>query len=443
MKRRALHPIVYFSVIFLVLAGIQSYFLYNTVLLKKGDIKQRAIKLLKNIDNDSDFMEKFHWDERLYKWYRQPQKKLSKEGLEFEVRKLNDSLLPSLKLFVERQYRTSGLRLAFKKELIRVKDAATLKKIVAEPLIIFETDPKPINNFLLSESNWESTYSSTVKDDDFQSFSPRDIKTTVTSTQQHSYIIEQAIYYDVLNMNYILFKELWGLFLVAVLLMVMMLWLYFLSYKKYQEQRLQVILLHDTIDNISHEFKTPLATLKIASKQLQRIYSEETIALVERQIHRLEHLLKPLDNEEEEIGTTTKEQLITFLKDYEMLYNHINWKVIVDVPTCINLNPSEVETILGNLIENSIKYGSRSIIVIVRKKEDRILIEVNDDGPGISKNEQHRIFDKYYRVATQNIHNVKGLGVGLYLVHKIVKKYNGTLEVFSDLNKGCKINIQI
>lgn len=444
MKKVKLHPVVYFSLIFLVLVMIQSYFLYNTVLLKKNEIKIRAKELLNEKDDDKLFMDNGKWEDKLYTniYLKLKGREISIKELEDNFRKRQDSFAPILKDFTDKRYNSSGIRLAIRKQLNSVTDATTKQKIVSQPLIIYETDPKPENLYGLSDSKWESNYSSTSISDG-QLTVDRTLLPKSTVEVKVSFLIDQSIYFDVLNMRQILFKELWGLFLGEILLLLTVLWLYYLSYRKYRQQKKQVSILHDTIDNISHEFKTPLATLKVASMQLKRSYSDDTLALMDRQVTRLEHLLKPLDDMPEEQSMVTREQLEMFLGDYLLLHTGIMWEIDLKIRDTLKVTLAEAEIILGNLIDNSIKYGSTVVKVQVHQPEDVLTVVVKDNGIGIPKGEQLRIFDKYYRVFTENIHHVKGLGVGLYLVRSIVKKYKGTLEVVSEPEKGCSIKIQL
>ena len=454
MKNLRKHPILYFSLLFVVLAAIQSYFLYNTVLLKKNEIKSKAKAIFEKSTVDYSFLEDTRWDESLYLWQEFDSKAAARQHFETEMKLKNDSFARELRAYVKQQYKESGLELAFKKELLGVYDKTNNQQIVSKPIVIYTTNPKPIANYLLSESKWESTESNSTTETqrdtlNTKSFDDRiDIARTyeksVSKTDERSYVIQQAMYYDILNMNMILFKELWGLFAVSIFIMIMVLVLYFQSYKKYNEQRKQVLLLHDTIDNISHEFKTPLATLKIASKQIQKAYNTETLTLMDRQINRLEHLLKPLNTEDFKNNYATKTQIVAFTDDYKTLCPNINWHVSIETLTDeLKINSADIETILGNLIDNSIKYGGKNIQISIFQNENALRIDVIDDGIGIAMNEQKYIFDKYYRVPINNIHSVKGLGVGLYLVSKIAQKYNGSIHVKSNLGKGCHLSIEL
>lgn len=453
MKVKKLHPILYFSLLFIVLVAIQSYFLYNTVLLKKNEIKGKAQEIFEKSAVDYSFLEDTRWDESLYLWQNFESKEAAQKQFTAKMKVMNDSLAPLLQKFIKKKYKETGLKLAFKKELLGVYDKSHHQQIITKPITIYSTNPKPVANYLLSESKWESTYSSSTIISEKDTLNTKNLgdridivrtyEKSVSNLTEHSYIIQQAIYYDILNMNTILFKELWGLFLVSVVLMILVLWLYYQSYKKYKEQRMQVLLLHDTIDNISHEFKTPLATLKIALKQMRFSKNEETLEIMDRQMLRLENLIKPLDDDFGNAEFVTENQVINLLKDIEILYSEINWNISVDLTDSLPMNLFELETILGNLIENSVKYGATSIHVSVHQEFKKVEIKVKDNGMGIAKNEHRKILDKYYRVATHNIHNVKGLGLGLYMVQKIVAKHQGTLTVNSTIGKGCEIIITL
>lgn len=453
MKKQKTHPILYFSLLFVVLVAIQFYFLFNTVVLKTNEIKWQAKEILVGKSIEYTFLEDGDWDERLYELNSFSNESKKREILDDNIAKLKDSVANKIQEFVEQQYEQTGFKLAFKKELIRIYDNNSAQEIIKKPIVLFSTQIQPVKNYLLSESKWESTYSSTFSESEKEIFSSIELNGNngssnasqkLDSTNKNlSYTIEQAIYYDVLNMNFILFKQLWGLFLVSIVLLVLVLWLYFQSYKKYNEQRAQVVLLHDTIDNISHEFKTPLATLKIALKQLRFQKTDETLDILDRQIIRLENIVKPLEENFEEHQQVTNDQILSIVTDFERMYPEIQWKFSVEVDERTSMSHFDMETILRNLIENSLKYGGKFIQIDVIQKDEYLEIGVKDDGIGISKYEHQNVLEKYYRVSTNNIHNAKGLGLGLYLVNKIVQKYNGNLTVNSALGQGCEILIRI
>jgi two-component system phosphate regulon sensor histidine kinase PhoR len=91
-----------------------------------------------------------------------------------------------------------------------------------------------------------------------------------------------------------------------------------------------------------------------------------------------------------------------------------------------------------NLIDNANKYSPSNprIIVATRKANNQVIIEVKDSGLGMSKESMKKVFEKFYRVSTGNVHNVKGFGLGLNYVKSIIEKHGGAVEVESEIGKG-------
>ena len=102
-----------------------------------------------------------------------------------------------------------------------------------------------------------------------------------------------------------------------------------------------------------------------------------------------------------------------------------------------------METVIKNLCENSVKYGASRILIELKTIQNKLEITISDNGIGMEKKELNSIFEKFYRIQSNNIHNSKGLGLGLFFVKKIIENYNGKIEVSSVVNEGTIFKIFI
>jgi len=220
----------------------------------------------------------------------------------------------------------------------------------------------------------------------------------------------------------------------------------------------------DFINNMTHEFKTPVSTIMIASEALRDpeiledktrigrlagIIYDENVRLgnhIERvlSIARLEK--KELKLEEEEVDMNA---LIAAVADSMSL--QLQKK---EVRLTLNLNAAKpvvkgdelhLSNVIYNLIDNANKYsiGSPKITLNTRNSGNKLIIEVEDEGIGMTKEQSKRAFDQFYRVPTGNLHDVKGFGLGLNYVQDIVTQMNGTIKVRSEKDKGTVFEIII
>ena len=219
----------------------------------------------------------------------------------------------------------------------------------------------------------------------------------------------------------------------------------------------------DFINNMTHEFKTPVSTIMIASEALRDqeivadrsritrlaniIYEENArlgshiervlnVARIEKNDFKLEK--KPLDVNEM-INIVIDSMALKLQKhDVQLTLNldAVNAVVLADELHFSNL--------IYNLIDNAIKYSSSTpeISITTENKGEQILINVADKGIGMSRDQQTKIFEQFYRIPTGNLHDVKGFGLGLSYVNTIVKRLNGVISVRSEKDKGSEFELK-
>jgi signal transduction histidine kinase len=215
----------------------------------------------------------------------------------------------------------------------------------------------------------------------------------------------------------------------------------------------------DFINNITHELKTPLSTLSISTKILERkeIRDNEQnfdnlVATISRQNNRLQQLIdqvmtsalgvNELELKKEKIEVNAF--LNAIIADFKLANNNTN--IICHFKTnetVLSLDKFHLTTAILNVLENAVKYGCNTIIIETVLANNLFNITIQDNGIGIPKNKHSLLFDKFYRVEQGNLHNTKGLGLGLYYVDQIIKAHQGKISVTGDLGKGTVFNLSI
>lgn len=213
----------------------------------------------------------------------------------------------------------------------------------------------------------------------------------------------------------------------------------------------------DFINNMTHEFKTPIATITVSSDQLLKESTFQHPEKVQRYAQIIKDESRRLKSQVDQIlNIALLDSTRTKLKKNKIAFHELILNVVEKVQVRTNEKAcqmilaldAEQDSIVGdkdhltnvifNLIDNALKYSNTEPIITIRtfNKNQSLIIEIEDNGIGIPKEYQKMIFEKFYRVPTGNIHNIKGFGLGLSYVKKIVRMHGGHIELSSSLGIG-------
>lgn len=246
---------------------------------------------------------------------------------------------------------------------------------------------------------------------------------------------------------------------VLILVVLAMFWrttLSLLKEKRLAEQTTEFL------NNMTHEFKTPLANIALATKLIRKNeviadsqkvsnYTEMISAENDKLIKQVEQVLGitamergdiPMHKEELNLNDIVNEVLKSMSLQIEQKQGIVHKDLTI---SNINIyaDKSHLYNAISNIIDNAIKYSNDKLVLYIETKsnEQEVLLNIRDEGIGIELDNQHKIFDKYYRVPTGNVHNVKGFGLGLAYVKKIIDLHDASIKINSKVNEGTEFNL--
>ena len=229
----------------------------------------------------------------------------------------------------------------------------------------------------------------------------------------------------------------------------------------FRQKKLSMIK-NDFINNMTHELKTPISTISLASQMLEDgsiTNTPQTIEHISRVInqeskrlsYQVEKVLQMAVFNEGRLKFKFKEfdvnkMIDTVAANFELRVKSKNGKLTTEKlaeRSIINGDEVHITNVVFNLLDNAVKYSNEipEIKITTENRNGELAVSVQDKGIGISKEHHTQIFDRFYRVPTGNIHNVKGFGLGLSHVKKIVDSHNAKIKVESAINKGTKFTI--
>ena len=261
-----------------------------------------------------------------------------------------------------------------------------------------------------------------------------------------------------------LLSSMWFMLLISVALMMVLIFSFYFTITTIIKQKKLSEIKNDFISNMTHEFKTPISTISLACEVLNDKSIEKNeertnkyVKMIRDENKRLSLLVEnilqtaildkgefKLKIQSTDIHNLIDQSIANIKLQVENRDGEISTELNAENPV-INADRVHITNIIFNLIDNALKYSNEKPVIKITTRSDRegIFISVKDNGIGISKENQHRIFDTMYRVHTGNVHNVKGFGLGLSYVKAVVEKHGGSISVESELNKGSTFTVYL
>lgn len=279
-------------------------------------------------------------------------------------------------------------------------------------------------------------------------YKPGDYILSIYFPYQKSYILNQMIFWLLLS----------GFFILVVILTFTFTIYSFIRQKRLSEMKT------DFVNNMTHEFKTPISTISLSSEMLLNpnvirssertkkyakvIYDENT-----RLQNQVERILQIAILDKGEMKIKKKEidlhkLILNVVDSFNIIIEKRGGSVTTQLEAghfTLQADKMHMTNIISNLLDNANKYTPEkpALTVTTKNIKNGILLSVKDNGIGINRENQKQIFKKLYRVPTGNIHDVKGFGLGLYYVKTIVEAHGGYIDLQSEPGKGSRFQIYL
>ncbi|WP_299439219.1 HAMP domain-containing sensor histidine kinase [uncultured Aquimarina sp.] len=461
MKQKVNTLIITSIIALIALCAIQAYLIYNTYQLKKDLFIRETKKAISNIDNTKEM------DSLAEAWYTHLSESL------IEYKKNNIRKKEALNRFKPITDSLNHLFISYYKKEIASRNLEydiQYKKDI-KSIVIFEEEEM---DSIFSAADGENVYAFgekfSKKDEVVMSkarwFTDLDYENDINGG-----VIDVSLDIEVRTIDYIniigwkriVFRQMATLFIVSVLLFLFVVSLLFYSIRNLIRQKKLADIKTDFINNITHELKTPMATLGIASKSLRKSEIQNspeafdnTLDILDRQNNRLQKLVDQVVTNSlgsEEI-TLKKEEVLddtyfqNVLKDFELSVQDKNVSITSKIEfreVHLSIDKFMFTTALLNVLDNAVKYGKEKVEIVFRTylRDDQYEISIHDNGIGIHEKEQRKIFEKFYRISKGDVHDVKGLGLGLFYTSQIVKAHQGTVTLESKPDLGTTFTITL
>ena len=257
--------------------------------------------------------------------------------------------------------------------------------------------------------------------------------------------------------NEFISKQMTAVFISSILLIILISFSFIVMLKLFNREKKISENTRDFINNMTHEFKTPLANIGLANNLIRKKIDSENLKIIQKYTEIItSEKTKLTENIEQILNVALLEQnsnlnigenilisdvLEQSIENIKYAVNEKNGKIEVKINSDRNLilgNKFHLLNVFTNILDNACKYTARNpeIEITTRNDNNNIIITISDNGIGISKENQKQIFDKFFRVSTGDVHNIKGFGLGLSYAKAVIEQHKGRIEVTGNLNEG-------
>jgi len=284
------------------------------------------------------------------------------------------------------------------------------------------------------------------------------------TNERNFFRISYEVYINFTNRSQMILKEMRMILILDILTLALVFIVFYMTLRNMLKQKRLSEMKTDFINNMTHELKTPLSTISVASSSLgnrtimqQEDKVEELSGLIKRQNRHLSELIDrildiniwekdqvKLKPEHVPLELWIREVVNAFLLKRDKDSPEIRLNIHLNHETQL-LDEVHMSTVVNNLLTNAKKYGNNPCIIDleVYDTDESLILEVKDNGPGIRREDMKHLFEKFFRGEESKERVIKGLGLGLYYVKQIVEAHGGSITVQSALKKGAKFTIQI
>lgn len=289
------------------------------------------------------------------------------------------------------------------------------------------------------------------------------IKSTIHKAKLFPYDIFSKPNYLLVNFNNktgFLLSSIWWILVITIFFTGLIIFLFYQTIKMFLTQKKITELKNDLLNNITHEFKTPISTISLAADILgagDELKSNKYPEIIKTESKRLTKMVEEilsaaaLEKSEYELNiahTDIHDLIKRAVESYNLALKSKEGRIITELQASdpyVNLDKQHILHALSNIIDNAIKYNTNKPEIEIRTLDSSNAVEIiiEDNGIGIDAKNIDKIFETFYRVPTGNIHNVKGNGIGLSYVKQIIEAHKGSVKVESEFNKGSKFIINL